>query len=156
MSKFEVSVPEFQRNKLTVEIESFFKGPVIKLDGKTVQLKRNKATVKDDLWTDRQIQLVNKFYDLPSVKVDGVDYFPMGKFKVIEQVVVGLPIGLLAIGGAIGGGLGAFGAYTNSLIMRDFKDESFKKYALCLFTSVVCFIIWYMAAVMINSMMGRR
>lgn len=156
MSKFEVSSPEFQKNKLTIEVESFFKGPVLKLDNKLVTLKRGKAVVKDDLWTDRQIQIVNKFYDLPSVKIDNIEYFPMGKLKVIEQVVVGLPIGLLAIGGAIGGGLGAFGAYTNSLIMRDFKDDTIKKYAFCLLTTVLCFVIWYMAAVMINTMMGRR
>lgn len=155
MSKYTVDSPDFKTNTLTVEIESFFKGPALKLNGAVVKLKRGKATIKDDSWGQREVTLKTKLHDLPSVFIDRVEYFPLGRLSKVDQVFVVLPLGLLAVGGAVGGGLGGLAAYSNSLLMREYKDSNLK-YVLTLVTSGLAFICWYFIAIMLNTMMGRQ
>ncbi len=154
MSKYIVESPDFKTNILTLEIESFFTGPILKLNGAVVKLKRGKATIKDDSWGQREVTLKSKLHDFPTVIIDKVEYFPLGKLSKVDQVFVVLPLGLLAIGGAIGGGLGGVAAYSNSLLMREYKDSNLK-YVLSLVTTGLAFICWYFVAIMINTMMGR-
>lgn len=155
MSTYTVDSPDFKTNILTLEIESFFTGPVLKLNGAVVKLKRGKATIKDDVWGQREVKLKSKLYDFPSVVIDKVEYFPVGRMTKLEQVFVILPFCLAGLGGAIGGGLGGVAAYSNSLLMREYKD-SILKYVLSLVTTGLAFICWYLVAIMINTMMGRQ
>lgn len=155
MSKFRVDSPDFKSNNLTLEIESFFTGPVLKLNGAAVKLKRGKASIKDDNWGERTVTVKSSLHDLPHVIIDEVKYYPMGQLKKIEQAFVVLPLALIAVGGAVGGGLGGLAAYSNSLLMREYKDSNLK-YVLSLVTTGLAFVCWYFVAIMINTMMGRQ
>ncbi len=79
----------------------------------------------------------------------------MGQLGKLEQAFVVLPLALIAVGGAVGGGLGGLAAYSNSLLMREYKDSNLR-YVLSLVTTVLAFICWYFVAIMINTMMGRQ
>lgn len=154
MKRYQIDSADFKKNVLSIEIHSFFKGPVLTLNNSSVELKRGKGSVRDDNWGERNVVLKSTFYEYPWVEVDGVKYYPMGKLGYLEKVFVLLPLGLLAVGGAIGGGLGALAAYTNSLLMLEYKD-SYLRFAFSLVTSVLAFFSWYLIAIMINTMMSR-
>jgi hypothetical protein len=155
MSKFIIESPEFKTSKLTLEIESFFKGPVIKLNGQEVKLSKGKSKIRDDLFVERKIALKSIFYELPHVAIDETKYYPMGKLTSVERIFVLLPFGLVGIGGAIGGGLGALAAYSNCLLMREYRDSNLK-YLLTLITSILAYFCWFFLLLIFNTILGKQ
>lgn len=154
MKRYQIDSPDFIKNALFVEIPSFFKGPVLTLNNSSVDLKRGKGSVRDDTWMERKVVLKSQFYEYPWVEIDDKKYYPMGKLGSFEKIFVVLPIGLLAVGGAIGGGLGGLAAYTNSLLMLEYKDSNLR-FVFSILTSGLAFLCWYLSAIMINSVVGR-
>lgn len=151
MTIFRVSSPDFQNNVLTLDMSSVFKGPKLLLNGEAVSLSKRKAVIKDDSYTDREILLSSNFLNLPSIKIGSDVFYPAGKLNFFEIILVVLPLGLLAIGGAIGGGLGVGSAYVNVFLMIKYKESNLK-YLLAACTTGVVFLVWFIFFTLIQMM----
>lgn len=155
MKSYPVDATNFKYNKITLHTGGVWKGAAFRYDNQDIKWKKNKAIVKDDNGNEVEVSKTsNPFDPSPWISIEGVKYRPMGSFSVVEQVFIYLPLGLIGIGGAIGGGLGAFASMTNASLMREYKD-SYLKYALSLFTCFVASLIWYMTASMINLFLNK-
>ncbi len=151
MTIFRVSSPDFQNNVLTLEMSSVFKGPILLLNGEVVSFSKRKAVIKDDSYKDREIYLISNFVNLPSVKIDSEVFYPLGRLNFFEKILVVLPLGLLVIGGAIGGGLGVGSAYVNIFLMIKYKESNLK-YLLAASTTGIAFLIWLLFFALIQMM----
>lgn len=154
MKLYRVESGSFQRHELSLCIEGFFKGLALTYDGKRIDLKKGKCSLKDDNFSDRQIKVKFGFANYPTVQIDNDIYYPMGKLKWFEQILVVLPFGLLVLGGAIGGGLGAFAAYSNCLLMIEYKNSNLR-YVLVTVVSALAYLCWFMAAILIQTMLKK-
>lgn len=73
------------------------------------------------------------------------------KLSIVEQIVCALPIGLVAVGGAIGGAFGGLAWYLNQKIMRGTQATPVR-YALVALT-IVGSVAAYFAAVFVLVML---
>lgn len=155
MEKFAVDSKYFKYNKLEVCPAGVFRGIRLYLDNIEVKLKKGKAILPDDNGVERAVAMTRNIYDDLWVEVEGEKYYPIGRLTPFEKIMVFAPYVLMFIGGAIGGLLGAFASYTNTNLVREFKDSSFKKYGLCLVSTSLAFLILVVSSVAVNMMMGR-
>ena len=70
------------------------------------------------------------------------------KLTVVEQIVCALPIGLVAVGGAIGGAFGGLGWYLNQKIMRSNRSAPVR-YALAVLTLVGAVAVYFASVVVL-------
>jgi hypothetical protein len=151
MQAYPVNNENFKYNKIVLISGGFWKGPKFKYDDQDIKWKKNKALVKNDLGNDIEITKTgNPFDPSPWIMINGIKHHPMGKLTATEQVFIYLPLGLIGVGGAIGGALGAFAFMVNGSLVRGYKDNPFLKYGLTLITSFMAAVIWYLTALMIR------
>jgi hypothetical protein len=77
------------------------------------------------------------------------------QLKWHERVWVGLPFGLVLVGGAVGGACGAAAAACNLRVMRG-ERPVFQKYLLTALVSLAAVIIYLALATLFLSLAGRR
>lgn len=155
MKTYHVEAANFKYQKITLQPAGFWKGAVFKDNDQDIKWKKNKALLRDDNGNEVEVSKTsNPFEPSPWISIEGVKYLPMGKFSAIEHIFIYLPLGLIGIGGAIGGMLGAFASMTNASLMREYKDSNLK-YPLSLLTSFLAALIWYVTVIMINTMLRK-
>lgn len=155
MSKFEVPSKFFKYNKLEIRPAGMFKGIRLYLDGQNVKLKRGKATVKDDNGVEREVKINPNVFDHLWVDIEGEKYYPMGMLTRMERLFVFMPLALIMIGGAIGGAVGAFATFTNTNLVREFKDSPIMKYGMCMVSTSLAVMIWFLGATMVHMIANR-
>lgn len=155
MQKFNVPSNYFKYNKLEISPAGTFRGVKLYLDNQVVKLKRGKGMVRDDNGVERAVSISTNAFDHLWVDIEGEKYYPMGKLTKMERVFVFMPLVLMGIGGAIGGAVGAFASFTNSNLIREFKESPVLKYGLCLVTTSLATIIWVLGASMVHMIAGK-
>lgn len=76
------------------------------------------------------------------------------KLPIAAHLLCGWPLALVALGGAIGGGLGG-AAYAINLAVYKSRAPLPAKIALNILTGVAAIVIWVAAAAFIQSALGR-
>jgi len=125
----------FGERRLAIRLPGLFTGPVLVVDGVDVARADGKAyDVVDDSGRPRKITFKPIFSDaVPMIQIDGGEPKQIVAKLVWHEILwLGLPVGLVTIGGALGGLVGALGLMLNARIFR--TREGFARYAL---TSVV-------------------
>jgi hypothetical protein len=147
---FAVSHPAFRSQNLSVRTAGLFTGPVVLLNGAAVKRVKGKYDVRDDAGTERVVQLKSNFIDaIPLVKIGNETVQLARPLRWYEYLWIGVPIVLMFAGGALGGGIGAFAAYSSSRIFRSDRSSG-SKYALTGLISVAAFVGFFILAVAIQ------
>ena len=155
MNKHQIPSPLFKYNKLEISPAGTFRGVRLYRDDEVVKLKRGKAMILDDNGYERAVAICTNPFDHLWVEIEGEKFYPMGKLSTLERVFVFMPLVLMVIGGAIGGGVGAFASFTNSNLIREFKDSAPLKYGLCLVTTTLATVIWILGATMVQMIASK-
>lgn len=153
--RHQISSKFFKYNKLEIQPAGMFKGLRLYVDDQQVKLKRGKGTVKDDNGVERAVAVATNPYDHLWVDVEGEKFYPMGQLSGLERAFVFLPLVLMLVGGFIGGMLGAFASFTNTNLVREFKESPALKYGLCLVTTSLATMIWFLGATMVHMIANR-
>lgn len=146
MQKIRIEHKDFKNKKLEIVIDGFFcKWKMFLNDQEIVPAKRGLYSVTNDLGDTVEVKQKISFLDpVPYFSIAGEDIRIVEKFSPLEIIVAVLPIGLLARGGALGGGLGAGFALLNGIILRNYRDQKVLKYILCILmtaTSEMAFVL---------------
>lgn len=135
----------FIRKKLQVHLKGLFLQPVLLCDGIPVKKEKKSYVLADDHGNELISKFKIVFGDVIPVLVVGENEIRLlPKLKLHESIFVFLPLGLIAVGGALGGGIGAASYYLNSYIIRKYYNHQVFKYLfpfLITIMSVVLFLV---------------
>ena len=142
-----VSYPAFNEQRLTVRAAGLFSGPRVILNGQPVLRTKGVYIVRDDRGTDVAVRLKSNFIDpIPTVTIGDENVQIASALSWYEYVWVGIPILLVLVGGALGGGIGFLATYANSRIIR--SDHSLgARYVLTGLISICAIVVFLVAAV---------
>ena len=147
----------FEGRQLVVESAGFFSGPRLMLDGQPAPKgpKRGQLLLRRNDGSDVIAQLRGVFVDpIPQVTIDGKT------IKIVEPLPWyvwlwgGLPILLLFVGGALGGGLGAAAMMINGRVFRTDMHGALK-FAITGAISLVAVLLFFTLAIVLNQAFRR-
>jgi hypothetical protein len=146
--EFAVTHKAFQKQLLAIRPGTMFAGPHVLLNGKRVERVKGAYSVRNDAGGEVKLKLQTNFVDsIPAVLINGEKVLVVRALKWYEYVWVGIPILLVFIGGALGGGIGAAATYVNGRLIRS-KRGAFSRYALTGLVSVCAALTFAVAAAM--------
>jgi hypothetical protein len=150
MVVYPITYPGLERLNLAVKPAGFF-GPQLLQNGVALKKQKGCYTVVNSTGQQVSIKLKGRFMDpVPRVVIgsDTIDLAPA--LKWYEYTWAGFPIILLAVGGALGGGLGAAAAFSNMNTFRSDRSTA-AKFVLTGLTSFAAAGTWFILAMLIMS-----
>ena len=152
-----INLVGFEGQDLTLETAGFFKGARILVDGKPAAKgsKRDQYVIYDNNAFKVVVQLKQSFLDpVPKLIVDGQSLQLAKPLNILQWIWSAIPVVLVFIGGAIGGGIGAGGFWIN---MRVFRSEmgAFEKYVLTGMISAISIILYLVVATIFGLALGN-
>ncbi len=113
-----VSYAGFEGRRLLVKA-NFVSGPSLWVDGAQVKKEGGSCLVRDNQGRPIEVKLKSTVFDpIPKLQI-GSEIVPLAEpLKPYEYVWSALPLVLIFIGGALGGGLGGAAAYLNLRVFR--------------------------------------
>lgn len=153
-----VNAEGFEGRKLVVESAGFFSGPRLLLDGQPASKgpKRGQLLLRRNDGIDVIAQLRGVFIDpIPQVTVDGKKIVIAEPLPWYVWVWCGLPLVLLFLGGALGGGLGAVAMTINGRMFRA-DMHSALKFAITGAISLVTVLVFFALTIMLNQAIRGR
>ena len=148
--EYRVSHPFFERQQLAVRTAGLFKGAVLLLDGQPMKAKRGKYVIKNDVGDDTSVRIDAVFIDpIPVIKIGTEAVRLAPALSWYEYAWIGIPVLLVFVGGALGGGLGVAAGYSNSRIFRSDRGTG-TKYLLTGITTVAALVAFLVLATVIQ------
>jgi hypothetical protein len=142
----------FEGRQLMVKSAGFFSGPRLLLDGQPAAKgpKRGQLLLRRNDGSPVIAQLRGVFIDpIPQVTIDGKAIKIAEPLPWYVWVWSGLPLVLLFLGGALGGGLGAVAMTINGRIFRA-DMHSALKFAITGAISLVTMLLFFTLAIILN------
>ncbi|MCK4541561.1 MAG: hypothetical protein KAU17_04910 [Spirochaetales bacterium] len=144
----------FEGQRLVVKTANFIHGPRLLLNDQILKAKRGKYIVRDNIGNKLLLRLKYNLVDpIPKLEIEGEDIELAPPLKWYQYVLIGLPLVLVAIGGAVGFFIGVITAYANVFISRSSKNTLMKS-LLTLGTSIAAIIGFFILATIIAPLMN--
>lgn len=140
----QVQVSGFEGQRIEVEVSTGFKSSRLFLNGQPAPAapKRGQFLLRRDDGREVTAQFKAGFPDpIPTLLIDDQTIRLAEPLTWYEMVWIAVPLLLIFIGGAIGGGLGGVATTINAQIMRS-GQNTVLKYILCALLSVATFGLW--------------
>ena len=150
-----VSHSSFIQQRLTIRTAGLFSGPRVLLNSLPIKRDGGKYIVRNDSGTEVTVRLKSTFFDsIPTLTLDDTKVSLARSLTWYEYLWISVPILLLFIGGALGGGIGVFATYSNSRIIRSDRS-TISKYALTGAASICAFVAFFVVATALQLVMVR-
>jgi hypothetical protein len=144
----------FEGQRLVVKAANFIHGPRLLLNDQILKAKRGKYTVRDNKGKELLLRLKYNLVDpVPKLEIEGEDIELAPPLKWYQYVLIGLPLVLVVIGGAVGAFIGVITAYANVFIFRSSKNTLMKS-LLTLSASIAAIIGFFILATTIAPLMN--
>lgn len=153
-----VNVPGYEGRQLTVHTAGLLSGARVSIDGRAAPKgpRRGEFILQRADGTEDTVTLQGTWLDpVPRLVHNGVTYALAPSFRWYQWVVILLPLCLLAIGGCIGGGLGAATTCANAHILRTNMPEPIRMIAAIALT-FGAFVVFIITVVIIALMRGHH
>ncbi len=147
-----INAEGFEGRQLVVESAGFFAGPRLMLDGQPASKgpKRGQLLIRRNDGIDVIAQLRSVFIDpIPQLTVDGKTIRIAAPLPWHVWLWGGLPILLLFLGGALGGGLGVAAMMINGRVFRTDMHGALK-FAITGAISLVTVLVFFTLAIVLN------
>jgi hypothetical protein len=142
--------PAFVQKPLSVRPSGMFRGPKLLQAGTVLSGKRMKYTVRDDTAKARAVQIKGSLLDpLPVLDIDGESIRLGRPLRWYEYAWMGIPLLLMAVGGALGGMLGFTAAYSSARIFRSDR-AAVVKYVLTGLVTLSAGVVYVVLAAMVQ------
>jgi hypothetical protein len=138
--------PGFRRRRLEAEAGGPGIGVKVFVDGVLVAPERNVWKVVDDSGATHDAKVMSGALSLSTTLSVGTASFTLpAPLSIVEYVLAGLPLALITVGGAIGGGLGAGAAALNMRLLTSSQPAAVR-YLGALVVTGLAFGLWAAAA----------
>jgi hypothetical protein len=152
---FAVAHKSFKKQLLTIRPATVFAGPRVFLNGELVKRVKGTYSVQNDAGGEVKLKLQTGLVDpIPAVLIDGEKVLVARPFEWYEYIWVGIPILLMFVGGALGGGIGAAATYVNGRLIRS-NRSGISRYVLTGLVSVSAAVVFVVAATIFQVIVGR-
>jgi hypothetical protein len=156
--EYPLNLPGFEGRQLSLQTAGFFSGPKLLLDGQPAPPgpKRGQFALRRNDGTQAVAELRNPLFidPVPQVVVDGKPHQAAAPLKWYQWVWAGAPLVLLAVGGALGGVLGALAMVVNGRIFRTGLNGVLK-YAITGVVSFGAVIVWFGVALVLSLLLNN-
>ncbi|MCG3176482.1 MAG: hypothetical protein MOGMAGMI_01437 [Candidatus Omnitrophica bacterium] len=140
----------FEGRGLKVRPAGFWNGPQVLIDGVPIKPVKGKYTIKNNYGQDIDVRWKPGLLMLDPVLVVAGEAVRFARpMRIAEKIWVLLPLVLLAVGGAIGGALGAGAVWINASIMRSPESAPLRYVATGLVTLAAAGL-WLALAVLVH------
>jgi hypothetical protein len=155
--RFEVVHPEFQRQRLSVFTSDLpLVAPVLLLNGDIVKPTKSQYTLLNDVGVPVTVRLKwNMFDPIPVVMVRNERIQLARGLTLFEYVWIALPMMMMLVGGALGGGIGSVAAILNARVMRSDKPATIR-FALSALITVGSFAVFLLGALLLQPLLAPR
>lgn len=145
--------PDFNGCRIQIRIEGGRKCRVLR-NGEPVESENGTTFLEDCHGNTRMIAFTYEtFSPLPIVHIDNDRFDLVPRLRWYEQLFVILPITLMGIGGAIGGGIAGIAIVLNVRVFQKNLTAPMK-YALGLAVLVAAYGVWFIAALLVTLCMN--
>lgn len=146
---YPLNVPGFAERRLTIALTSWLSSAELLIDGRPPLPSPGGAKGQlllhrdDGSTTTAQVKQKNFLDPVPQVTIDNATYSAAPPFKWYEWLWLGLPVMLIAIGGAIGALCGVLAASVNGRIFRTVASPAQRYLLSGLVTAIasVCYLV---------------
>ena len=150
--QIEVQDPAFTTQQLAVETAGIFSGPKLLLNGVPVEKSKEIYTVANDAGEEVAVKLKYNYFDpIPKIEIGGAVEALADPLAWFEWLWIGLPLLLVAIGGAIGGALGMVAATANGRVFRS-GNSTAQKWIYSLVITALTFSLFAAIAKSVQSL----
>ena len=147
----------FGSHEIAIKVNGFSE-PIVLVNGTPAPqaAKKNQFTLTREDGTNAiaELRVTNLLDPVPTVILDGNTVKVTNSLAWHEYIVIGLPILLVGIGGAIGGAIGVSATYLNGRVMRS-SLHPVMRYAAAIGVAIAAFAVWLAISLTIRSMIGR-
>jgi hypothetical protein len=155
MMDIAIETPAFQGRGLAVRPASWFRGPLVVVDGETVKGRRSRFLVRDNHGQEVTIRLISNHIDpIPRVMVGEQTITLARPLEWYEYVWSGLPILMALHGGALGGICGFVALQKSAGVFRG-EDGKAKKFLITGLISLGAVVVYLLLAVIFLAIMRR-
>ena len=152
---FVVRYPGFEGRGLVLR-EGLLSGASLWVDGARVKREKGIYVLRDNQGRSVEVKLKPTLLDpIPNVQIGDEKIRLAEPLKAYEYIWAALPLGLIFVGGAIGGGLGGAAAYFNLRLSRTEYPYAVK-YAITAAVTVAAFVTFLILAALIAIVIGRK
>ena len=143
--------PQFRRRRLEAEAGGPGVGLKILVDGALIKPEGGVWKLVDDSGAPLEAKAVSAGFSLSTTLTVGKASFTLpAPLNGPEYVLAGLPLALIAVGGAIGGGLGALAAATNVRLLSSSLPAAVR-YLGAIATTILAVAVWMAVVTAIQS-----
>ena len=154
---YPVRSEKFGNQQVTIET-SMWNQPKLLIDGSPAPQthKKTQFLVINETGTESIVELnvTNLFDPVPKMTVDGSTVRITNSLAWYEYLAIGLPLLLVGIGGALGGGIGALAVGVNRDIMRSELPAPLR-YLVAIGVTGLAFVLWLLIASALRSALQR-
>lgn len=145
------SHPDFVDKELTVRFDGLFFRPSLLCLGRVVpKCVDGKYIVVNDQERKVVVKFRQVFADpIPVLVIESNDFYLLPRLKWYEYALILSPISLLAIGGALGGGVGVVSSYLNGLLYRKNINKPFLRCFLPLLSTFAALLIFVVISIIL-------
>ena len=137
-----LDLPGFEGQNIEFKGKGVFGTPTLYVNGQPQKPVRRRYEMRDTQGRLIEVKVKLSYLDVyPKLEVDGKLYATAKPFSWYEYIWIGLPLSMIAFGGAIGGGLGGGAAYINAYLFRS-QLNGVLKYLFAALVSLAAFILW--------------
>lgn len=150
--EYPVAIPGVTRQRVSVALGGFNSPTRVLVNGTPAPKLRGQNTylVDRDDGNKFAVKVKDGFFDTGAKLEVGGQTIPVGPRTPWYAIAwIMLPLGLVIIGGAIGGVVGALAATLNRVVFRT-DAPGWAKYALTAFIGLGAFVLWVVAVVVIQ------
>jgi hypothetical protein len=145
-----ISYPGFEGRNLIVRTQSFLSSARLFIDGAPVRKEKGRYVLQNNRGQLVEAKLKSNIFDpVPKLQIANETIILAEPLKWYEYIWIALPLVLLAIGGALGGGIGAAAAFTNAMIFRN-QSMTAGKYILTLLITIGAVGLYLVLAIAIR------
>lgn len=157
--EYPVEIEGFSEKKVALRTATLLAGPVLTVNGEPAPKGpgKNQYLLTGDRGEEVTVELKNTFLidPVPQLLINGTIVSVAEPLAWYEWVWCCVPLVLIFLGGAIGGGLGALATYGNLMLFRS-RLQVYMKYGIAACITTAAFILWLIMAVAISLFLGRR
>ncbi|MEM7516684.1 MAG: hypothetical protein AAF368_07150 [Planctomycetota bacterium] len=136
---------------VAVRTAGMLKGPYVVVDGERANSPgRNRFTVPGSDGGEIEIKLVpHPLASIPDVEVDGARHVMGPRIPAVLFALSILPVGVIAVGGALGGLFGGAAIGLNQMVLRMELNATLKS-LIMLGATAAAGVLWFVVAMMIR------
>ena len=150
--RFKLEHPALESEDVVLNISGLFGNPELLHNDRPLMEKSagtNIYTIKKESGVVTIALEPEMFDPFPQLEIEG-DKYPIGrKLNPFDYLVVGLPMLLIFVGGAIGGILGFLASSINARVMR-MRKSAIERYGFCLASFLGASVTWYILGLGLN------